>query len=93
MLLKRGLKGISKSELEKKLQNVNFYRLRGYTYCYQDANENFKAGACWKYISSDYINDAALRTLIFEAISYIEIGIRSQLECQTLKPYQLLPDT
>lgn len=80
LLLQRGLTGISKSELEKKLQNINYYRLRGYTYCYQDSSGNFKPGSSWKYIYSDYTNDTALRTLIFEAISYIEIGIRTQLE-------------
>ena len=80
LLIKRGLKDISKPELEKVLQNINYYRLRGYAYCYQDGNENFKPNSSWKYIYADYVNDAALRTLIFEAISYIEIGIRTQLE-------------
>ena len=36
LLLSRGLKGIQKIDLQAKLQSINYYRLRGYTYPYQD---------------------------------------------------------
>ena len=36
LLLNRGLKDISKEALITKLSSVNYYRLRGYTYAYQD---------------------------------------------------------
>ena len=36
ILLDRGLNDIGKEDLIKKLSSVNYYRLRGYTYPYQD---------------------------------------------------------
>ncbi|MDE7291908.1 MAG: Abi family protein [Treponemataceae bacterium] len=80
LLIKRGLTGISKPELEKFLNNVNYYRIRGYTYCYQNPDSTFKQGTSWQLILDDYLHDTELRTLIFEALSFIEIGIRTQLE-------------
>ncbi|MEE1181260.1 MAG: Abi family protein [Treponema sp.] len=82
ILLDRGLNDIGKEDLIKKLSSVNYYRLRGYTYPYQDntdINTPFKKDNSWNIIWSDYILDLNLRTLLFEAISYIEIALRSQL--------------
>ena len=85
LLLARGLKDISKDDLMKKLASVNYYRLRGYTYPYQD-NENpaapFRADNSWNVIWSDYALDCQLRALLFESISHIEIALKTQLTLQ-----------
>ncbi len=80
LLIKRGLTGISKEDLEKILTVINYYRIRGYSYCYQNKDSTFKNGSCWSYVYQDYINDIELRSLVFEALSFIEITVRTQLE-------------
>ena len=81
----RGLKGISKEKLIEFLSSVGYYRLRGYTYPYQDNAQSdtlFVRGSDWFDIESDYNFDICLRTLVVEALGYIEIAARSQLEYQ-----------
>lgn len=81
LLLSRGLRGISKPDLVKKLESVSYYRLRGYTYPYQDASTSiFLANANWDHIWSDYLMDSRLRSVLFESIGHIEIAFRTQLE-------------
>lgn len=83
LLLNRGLKDISKEALITKLSSVNYYRLRGYTYAYQDNTVDdtpFLKNNCWNYIWNDYVMDSRLRSLIFESISHIEIALRTQIE-------------
>lgn len=83
LLLNRGLTGITKEELIKKLTRVNYYRLRGYTYPYQDNKSEggiFLKGSCWNYIWNDYVFDSKLRSLIVEALGHIEVTLRTQLE-------------
>ena len=81
MLLSRGLRGISKPDLVKKLESVSYYRLRGYTYPYQDASTSiFLANTNWDHIWSDYLMDSRLRSVLFESIGHIEIAFRTQLE-------------
>lgn len=88
LLLSRGLKGISKPELEEKLKAVNYYRLRGYTYPYQDnslSDSPFLKDNHWQFIWNDYIMDSKLRSLIFESIGHIEIAFRTQVELADAK--------
>ncbi len=83
LLLNRGLKDISKEALITKLSSVNYYRLRGYTYAYQDNTVDstpFLRNSSWNYIWNDYVMDSRLRSLIFESISHIEIALRTQIE-------------
>ena len=66
LLLNRGLQGVSKEELIAELSRIGYYRLRGYTYPYQNNsldNSPFLPNACWAYIQSDYIFDSKLRNL------------------------------
>ena len=80
LLLCRGLKGISKSDLAQKLRFVNYYHLRGYTYPYQDNSQDdspFIIGTTWQQIWADYQFDSELRMLIFDGISRFEIALRS----------------
>lgn len=83
LLLSRGLKGIQKIDLQAKLQSINYYRLRGYTYPYQDNSKvdtPFLKNNNWLFIWNDYILDSRLRSFIFESIGHIEIAFRTQLE-------------
>ena len=83
LLLTRGLNGITKSNLQEKLQAINYYRLRGYTYPYQDnskPNAPFFKTNSWDFIWGDYVLDSQLRSLLFESIGHIEIAFRTQLE-------------
>lgn len=83
LLLNRGLKDVSKETLEKKLASINYYRLRGYTYPYQNNSKDdtpFFENNSWNYIWNDYVMDSRLRSLIFESISHIEIALRTQIE-------------
>lgn len=90
LLLERGLKGVSREELVKVLSGIGYYRLRGYTYPYQDNSVDgspFFYDACWVNIWNDYIFDSILRNLVVEALGYIEIAARSQLACQLSVAY------
>ena len=74
LLFDRGLKGITKEELEKVLANVNYYRLRGYTYPYQNntlENTPFYPNSKWDFIWNDYVFDSKLRNLITESLGHI----------------------
>ena len=82
ILLDRGLKGISKTDLMSKLSSINYYRLRGYTYPYQDNSDPdtpFFTTNCWNTIWADYVLDSRLRSFLFECISHIEIALKTQL--------------
>lgn len=93
VLIRRGLSGISESELSQKLQYINYYRLRGYTYPYQDNSHEeslFIDGISWETIWSDYVFDSELRILLFDGISRFEIALRSivtQLMSEYKGPY------
>ncbi len=83
LLLSRGLKGINKEDLRNRLESVNYYRLRGYTYPYQDNTTKcaqFLPCNSWPDIWNDYVMDSRLRGLLFESIGHIEIAFRTQLE-------------
>ena len=85
LLLDRGLNGISKEELIQKLGNINYYRLRGYTYPYQNNyadNTPFFPNSKWEFIWNDYIFDSKLRNLVTDALGHIEVSLRTQLELE-----------
>lgn len=85
LLISRGLKDVSKDELVEVLSRISYYRLRGYTYLYQDntsSNSEFLPTANWSSIKNDYLFDSALRNLIVEALGFIEIAVRCQMEYQ-----------
>jgi len=64
------------------LSNISFYRLRAYTYPFQDntdPNHPFKQKISFEEIISLYVFDRKLRLLIFDAIEKIEIALRTQI--------------
>lgn len=90
LLLQRGMKsatGMSEVELKRiileRLMYVNYYRLSAYWMPYLQADAKgslrFRSGTCWEDVWNMYMFDRKLRNLLFDAISRIEIALRTQL--------------
>lgn len=86
-LISNGLQDISESKLTEIFQSVNYYKLRGYTYPYQDnsvPNSPFLPNVKWSYIWNDYNFDLKLRTLLFSSISFIETALKTRMTLVSL---------
>lgn len=86
-LIQSGLQGISESELTEVFQSINYYKLRGYAYPYQENSLEtapFLPNVQWSCIWSDYIFDLKLRTLLFSSISFIETALKTRLTLVSL---------
>lgn len=78
-LEERGLV-IDDRELAKtRLQSISYYRLRGYTYPFQDEDENFIGGITFEQIYSLYCFDRKLRNLAMDALEKIEVALKTQM--------------
>ena len=83
-LEKRGLNFSDRKLAKNYLQNISYYRLRAYTYPFQD-NEPY---ADHEFLEDDidfndiidlYVFDRRLRNLVFNELEKIEVAIRTQL--------------
>ena len=86
-LISNGLQDISESELIEIFQSVNYYKLRGYTYPYQDnsvPDSPFLPNVKWSYIWNDFNFDLKLRTLLFSSISFIETALKTRMTLVSL---------
>ena len=66
----------------EKLSSISFYRLRAYTYPFQDniyPSHPFIKKVSFEEIYSLYDFDSQLRKIIFNAIEKIEIALRTQI--------------
>ena len=75
----RGLKFNNETKAQNYLSNISYYRLRAYTYPFQDNFQNeqpFNVDICFEQIMELYVFDRKLRLLIFDAIEKIEIVCR-----------------
>lgn len=82
MLEKRGLKISDKQKAELYLSNISYYRLRAYTYPFQDnlnPDHTFKANITFEQILDSYVFDRELRLIVFDAIERIEVALRTQI--------------
>lgn len=82
MLKNRGLIFNDEIKAAHYLSNISYYRLRAYTYPFQDnSNENhpFIAKVSFEEIIDLYVFDRQLRLLIFDGIEKIEIALRTQI--------------
>jgi abortive infection bacteriophage resistance protein len=63
------------------LKNVSYYRLAGYWWPMQEdkINHIFKPNSCFEDVIALYSFDSELRSLIFNAIERIEIGLRTRM--------------
>ncbi len=81
-LKERGLKFESEVRAIHYLSNISYYRLRAYTYPYQDnldIEQPFIKNITFEQIIELYVFDSKLRLLIFDAIEKIEISLRTQI--------------
>lgn len=78
----RGLKFENIIDAKAKLHSVSYYRLRAYTFPFQD-NENpnhpFVADISFEDVFSIYKFDHKLRSLIFKMLDIIEVAFRTQI--------------
>ncbi len=81
-LQSRGLKFVNEPEAERYLSNISYYRLRAYTYPFQD-NSNpdhpFFISVTFEQIIGLYLFDRKLSQLLFNALEKIEIALRTQI--------------
>lgn len=78
----RGLKFDNETKAQNYLSNISYYRLRAYTYPFQDnslENQPFIVDVTFEQIIELYVFDRKLRLLIFDAIEKIEIALRTQI--------------
>jgi abortive infection bacteriophage resistance protein len=82
LLKDRGLIFEDEERAAHYLSNISYYRLRAYTYPFQD-NEGkthpFKKRVTFEEILKLYVFDRQLRLLLFNAIEKIEIALRTQI--------------
>lgn len=86
-LISNGLQEISEKELTEIFQSINYYKLRGYTYPYQNnsvPDSPFLPNVKWSYIWNDYNFDIKLRTLLFSSISFIETALKTRMTLASL---------
>lgn len=78
----RGLHIADDALATRYLYNISYYRLRAYTYPYQDnatANHPFVGNISFPDIIELYTFDRKLRLLIFDAVEKIEVALRTQI--------------
>ena len=81
-LKNRGLKFGNEKKAANYLSNISYYRLRAYTYPFQDNNSYdhpFDVPISFEQIIDLYVFDRKLRLLIFDGIEKIEIAFRTQI--------------
>ena len=81
-LKRRGLIIENEKRANRYLSFINLYRLRAYTYTYQDnidPEHLFFPGITFDNVLKTYLFDRKFRLLIFDAIERIEIALRTQI--------------
>ena len=81
-LKNRGLTIQDEQKASHYLSNISYYRLRAYTYPFQDnnnPNHPFVKQVSFDEIIQLYVFDRQLRLLLFNAIEKIEIALRTQI--------------
>jgi abortive infection bacteriophage resistance protein len=98
-LQKRGLKFDNPATAHGFLCNISYYRLRAYTYPFQDNDDPdhpFIRKVSFEEIIQLYIFDRKLRVMVFDAIEKIEVALRTQIIYQYALKYgshwHLLPE-
>lgn len=82
LLKKRGLLFKDEKKAAHYLSNISYYRLRAYTYPFQD-NQNsdhpFNTVVSFEDIIELYVFDRKLRLLLFDALEKVEISFRTNI--------------
>lgn len=91
----RGLIIKDEKRAESYLSNISYYRLRAYTYPFQDNNDPnhpFTVPVTIEEIIQLYVFDRKLRLLILDALEKIEIALRTQIIYQWAMNHKSLAD-
>lgn len=86
----RGLKVFDDEKAIQTLSVISYYRLRAYTYPFQNNNDPkhpFVREVSFEQIYNLYTFDGRLRKLLFRALEKIEIALRTQIIYQFAKSY------
>lgn len=78
----RGLRFTNEAEAESILSDISYYRLRAYTYPFQDNNDPFHpftVDVTFEEIINLYKFDRKLSQIVFAALKKIEIALRTQI--------------
>jgi len=90
LLQKRGLNINNPEKARHYLSNISFYRLRAYTYPFQDNNDPghpFKGDVSFEEIIQLYVFDRQLRLLVFDGLEKIEIALRTKIIYEFARVY------
>lgn len=82
LLQKRGLKIEDPEKARHYLSNISYYRLRAYTFPYQDnttPEHPFTSEVSFEEIIQLYVFDRHLRLLVFDGLEKIEIALRTKI--------------
>lgn len=81
LLKSRGMLFRSEADAPHFLQNISYYRLKGYWWDMQDdfVNHTFKPNTYFEDIIDRYNFDRHLRLILFDAIERIEIALRTNM--------------
>ena len=87
-----------REEIEQRLRYINYYRLSAYWHPFTEIRKGekgkelfFQAGVHWEDVMARYMFDRRLRNLLFDAISRIEIALRTQVAYQWVKGSHSFP--
>jgi abortive infection bacteriophage resistance protein len=82
LLKQRGLTFNDEARAAHYLSNISYYRLRAYTYPFQDSTDpahSFNRKVSFEEIIDLYVFDRKLRMLVFDALEKIEIAFRTKI--------------
>lgn len=81
LLKERGMTFRNETEAFHFLQNISYYRLKGYWWEMQEDNvlHKFKPNTYFEDIANRYDFDRRLRLILFDAIEHIEIVLRTKI--------------
>ena len=82
LLKRRGLMFKDEDRSAHYLSNISYYRLRAYTYPFQDNTDEdhpFNRKIYFEDVIGLYVFDRKLRILVFDAIEKIEIALRAKI--------------
>jgi len=81
----RGLQFEDKNLAAKYLSNISYYRLRAYTYPFQDNDDPcmdhqfIRENITFQDIIDLYVFDRRLRSLVFNELEKVEVAVRTKL--------------
>ncbi|MCK5224137.1 Abi family protein [Candidatus Calescamantes bacterium] len=75
------------SEVERVIQNVNYYRLSAYYIPFQDSKDVFNSGTTFADVFGLYKFDRNLRLLFLDIIELIEISLRTKVSYHLANNY------